>query len=227
VNVRARVAFATGVAGLAGATLVLSGRIDASVAVAVLFVFAARAAAVASLLGGGPVLADRAERSLVQQARLAPAWALIAVAAAVRAGSASLADVRGANAVAGLAVARGSVATVVAAWLALVGGVVAVSSFTSLGVRTASTDGIGVIEPPVVLRRLEAGGVLAQAALVVTLFIGPQVASAADAAWWIAGIAAIAIAAWRARALPVRDWTWIATGAAAMAALLSILGGAP
>jgi hypothetical protein len=228
VNVRARVAFATGVAGLAGALLTLTGRIDGSVALALLFCVGARAAVPGSLAAAGPVLAAQAERSLVQQARLAPAWALVAVVGVVRAGSASLADIRGANAVAGLAIARGSIVTVAAAWLAVAAGVVAIASYTSLGARTESAEGASaVIAPPVTLRRLEIGAVLAQAALLVTLFGGPQVVSGADAAWWIAGVGGVSLLAWRARWMAMRDATWIALAASGAAVLLALAGGSP
>jgi hypothetical protein len=227
VNVRARVAFATGVAGLAGAMLILTGRIDGSVALALLFASGARAAAAGTLMGGGPLLADQASRSLGQQARFAPAWALVAIAGAIRAGSASLADARGANAVAGLAIARGPALTVVGMWLAVAAGAVAIVSYTSIGVRTASADAPGIVAVPVALRRLEVAAVVAQAALLVTLFAGPQVIDPADAAWWVAGIGTIVALAWKARKMPSRDATLMAIAAAVGAVVLSLVGGAP
>jgi len=228
VSVRSRVAFATGVAGLAGATLMFSGRYDGSIALALIFVFAARSSVAWTVLEGGPVLAGRAERSLARQMWFAPAWALVAAAGAVRSGSTSLADIRGANAVAGLALARGSTVSVAGAWLALAAGVIAIVNFSPIGAETASVTGAtGLIVPPVPLRRLEAAGIVAQAALVVTLFAGPQITGGIDAAWWVAGVAAIAAIAWRVRQMNIRDLSWIATAAAAAGLALVIAGGGP
>ncbi|MFY9588284.1 MAG: hypothetical protein WAT66_12595, partial [Actinomycetota bacterium] len=59
---RSRVAFASGAAGLVGATLLLSGRFDGSVALALLFAWGARVAVDASLVDAGPILASGAMR---------------------------------------------------------------------------------------------------------------------------------------------------------------------
>ena len=227
-SVRSRVAFATGVAGLSGATLMFSGRFDGSIALALLFAFAARTAVAASVLDAGPVLAGRAERSLAQQARFAPTWALVVVAGAVRAASGSIADVRGAHAVAGLAIARGPALTVAGSWLALAAGAVALVSSTSLSTETASASGTAaIVRPPVALCRLEAGGVIALAVLLVTLFAGPQVTNGTDAAWWIGALAVLLAFAWRARDMELQSPEVIAAVLAAAGAAFVIAGGAP
>ncbi len=227
-SVRSRVAFATGVGGLAGATLILSGRFDVSVAVALLFVFASRASAAAALTRGGPVLAAAAERSLAQQMRCAPAWVLVVATGAFRSGSGSIVDVRGANAVAGLAIARGPLATVAGVWLAVAAGILALASSTRIGAETASRIGAaGVVVPPVALRRLEAAGIAAQAGLVVTLFAGPQITRGPDAVWWAGGIALLLAAAWRARGLSLRNVEIVAAALGLAGLALVIASGAP
>jgi hypothetical protein len=225
---RSRVAFATGTAGLVGSVLVLTGRFDASVLLAILFATAARVGVAGALIDGGPIVATAAVRSLRLQASLAPAWALIIVAGVMRAGAGSLAAARGANAVAGLALARGPLLSVVAAWLAAAAGIVAIAARERTGAETASSAGsVGRVVAPVALRRLEASAVLAQAALLVTLFAGPQVTSVLDAGWWVLGIAFVLAFAWRARSAEPRGAIRVATVLAAAAAVCAIWGGAP
>jgi hypothetical protein len=220
VSVRSRVAFATGVAGIAGATLTLSGRFDAGVGLVLLFALAAQAGASGASIDTGPAFAAEAGRDLARQARLAPAWAIVVSTGALRAGSASIADVRGANAVAGLALARGPVVTVAGAWLAVAAGAVAiVASMGSSTVRGAAA--------PAALRRLEGAGVFALAAILVTLFAGPQVRGATDAVAWVAGIAALSALAWRARTLDLPDLSLVAFALAAAGLGLTLAGGAP
>jgi hypothetical protein len=223
VSLRSRVAFAAGVAGLAGATLTLSGRFDGSIALVLLFALAARAASAGALVAVAPAAVGPAARSLAKQARFAPAWALVAGVGALRAGSASMSDIRGANAVAGIAIARGPALTVAGVWLALAGGVVALASSSMLEGRRAE----GGAAAPVALRRLEAGGALALVALLVSLFAGPQVRNAGDAAWWIAGIGGLSALAWRVRKVALPDLVIVATALAAAGLALAVAGGAP
>jgi hypothetical protein len=218
---RSRVAFATGVAGLAGATLLLTGRFDGSVVVALLFVGAARAAAPACLVHAAPVVSAAATRALAQQISFAPAWGLIVAAGAVRAGSSALTDARGANAVAGLAVTHGDVVAVVGAWFAIAAGMVAIASRSPLEGETA----FGVVPPT--LQRLEIGAVVGQAALLVTLFAGPQVSAGLDAVPWVVGIAAAASVAWAARRTRIPNAALAAFALAAIGLGATIAGGAP
>ena len=214
-SVRSRVAFASGVAGLAGAALLLSGRFDGSIVAALLFVFAARVAVPASVAD----VRSSASSALSRHASFAPAWALIAAAGIVRAGSASIADARGANAIAGLAVARGSVLTVAGVWFAVAAGLVVIASRSSI--RGEST------EDPVSLQRLEIGAVIAQAALLVTLFAGPHVTEALDAVSWVAGIGALGAIAWVARDKKVTSAPVVAAVLSAVGLALTLAGGAP
>lgn len=225
---RSRVAFASGAAGLVGATLLLSGRYDGSVVTALLFTWGARVAADASLVDAGPVLASGALRRLAQQASFAPAWALIVGAGVVRAGSSALADLRGANGVAGLAVARGEVLSVAGAWCALLAGAIAIAARAANGVETAAPRGsAGRVVSPASLRRLDAGGALAQAVLLATLFFGPQITETADAVWWGAGVAVLAAAAWEGRGFAPRRGAPIAFALAAAGLALMLVGGTP
>lgn len=227
-SVRSRVAFAAGAAGLVGATLLLSGRAEGSVALALLLATAARAAAPATLVDGGAILASGAVRSLGKHVSFAPAWALVLVVGTLRAGSGGIGDARGANAVAGIALARGPALSIIGAWLAAAAGAIALASRTSIGVETAAGAGAtGRVTPPGAVRRLEAAGVLAQAAVLVTLFAGPQVTGALDAVWWAAGISGLAAFAWRARELDLANASGIAAALAGAGVVLGLLGGAP
>jgi hypothetical protein len=228
VTARSRVAFASGSAGLVGATLLLSGRFDGSVALTLLFAWGARVAVDASLVDAGPILAAGAVRRLAQQASFAPAWALVIAVGAVRAGSAGLADLRGVNGVAGLALARGDALSVAGAWCALVAGALAIASRASNGAETAAPGGAGGrVLAPVSLRRLDAGGALAQAGLLATLFFGPQISDATDVIWWVAGVAALAALAWEGRRIAIRHAAPIAMGLAAIGLALILIGGTP
>jgi hypothetical protein len=86
---------------------------------------------------------------------------------------------------------------------------------------------IGRVLVPAPLRRLEAGAVVAQSALLVTLFAGPQITGAADSIAWAVGIAALAAMAWAARDMEVRHAAPMATGIGALGFVLAIAGGAP
>lgn len=214
-SIRSRVAFATGVAGLAGAVLLLTGRFDGNVVTALLFVFAARVAVPASLID-----TDRGATSEVaRHASFAPAWAMIVAAGIMRAGSPSIADARGANAIAGLAVAHGSLLTVAGAWFAVAAGFVVIASRARAEGATAAV--------PVSLQRLEMGAVIVQSALLVTLFAGPHVIEALDAVWWVAGIGSLAAVAWIARDRPIPAAPMIASGLAAAGLAFTLAGGAP
>ena len=228
VSARRRVAFASGVGGLIGAALLLSGRFDGNVALALLFAGAARAAAAAALIDAGPIVAGGAQRSLARHVAFAPAWVLVVATGVVRAGSAALSDARGANAVAGLAIARGEIVTVIGVWLALAAGMIALASRTRLGVELASSDGTtGRVVVPSSLARLEIGAVVVQAALLVTLFAGPQVTGGSDGVAWGLGIAGLAAIAWFARDVEVPHAPKVAAGLAAIGLVLAIAGGAP
>jgi hypothetical protein len=228
VSARSRIAFASGVGGLMGAALLLSGRFDGNVALALLFAGAARVATAATLIDAGPVLAAGAQRSLARHVAFAPAWVLVVATGVVRAGSAAVSDARGANAVAGLAIARGETTTVIGVWFALAAGIVALASRTRIGVELDSGDGRnGRVVVPISLDRLEIGAYLAQAALLVTLFAGPQVTGGNDGVSWVLGIAGLAAIGWFARDLDVPHAPKIAAGLAAIGLVLAIAGGAP
>ena len=225
---RSRVAFASGVAGLVGATLLLTGRFDGSVALALLFAWGARVAADASLVDAGPILAAGAVRRLAQHASFAPAWAFIIAVGTVRAGSSGLADIRGANGIAGLALARGDVLSVAGAWCALLAGVIAIAASAEVGIDTSAPRGsVGQVRPPGALRRLDAAAVLALGALLATLFFGPQVVDAPDAVWWAAGIAGLAAVAWQGRRVTLPRAALAAVVLAATGLALVIAGGTP
>jgi len=210
VSVRSRTAFAAGAAGLAGAVAILIGRTDGNVGLLLLLAFAPLASAAALTVDAS---------GLARQMRLAPALALIAAAGAIRAGSASFADVRGANAVAGVALARGPAVSVAGAWMALLGGVVALAGL-------AARPGDDATRSPVV-RALEGAGVVALGVLLAGLFAGPQVRSVTDAIWWAGAVVVSVAIVWRARSAPVPDLWIVATALAAVGLVLTIAGGAP
>ncbi len=157
-------------------------------------------------------------RALHARALLAPVWTLAIAGAAVRAGSTALADVRGANAVAGLSLARGPGLTVAGVWLLF--------AATAL---TLATRPVPDRSLPELVKRLDALGVLAEAVLAVTLFLGPQISAPADAVWWVLGVGALGAGAFFARradrsrpAPPV-----VSLGMAAVGLALVLIGGAP
>lgn len=228
-NVRSRVAFATGVAGAVGAALLLSGRFEGSVLLALLLAFSIRTASLAALVDAGPILAAGAVRGLRSRAWIAPAWVLAVAAAVARAGSPELDGLRGANAVAGPALAYGPVITVAGSWLAFGAAILALITWVELGAETAGMTP-GRVEAPSPVRRLEAIGVLAEAALAASLFLGPQVVDGPDAAWWGAGIIGLVSAAWYARRVRLPDSAYLPALPAALAAVglaLVLIGGAP
>jgi hypothetical protein len=225
VSARSRLAFATGVGGLIGAALLLSGRFDGSVALVLLLATAARVAAAATLIDAEPIVAAEAHSSIVRHAAFAPAWVLVVATGVVRAGSAVLSDARGANAVAGMAVVRGNVVTVAGVWCALAAGIVALADRTGIGVAgDAATARRPVLSS---LDRLEIAAVLAQAALLVTLFAGPQVTGGVDVIPWVVAVAGLGVIAWFGRTLNVAKAPILAAGLAAIGLGLAIAGGAP
>jgi hypothetical protein len=118
--------------------------------------------------------------------------------------------------------------SVVGAWCALAAGVIAIAASIRLGAETAAPQGsIGSIRAPVALRRLDAAAVLALAALIATLFFGPQVVEAQDAVWWAAGIAGLAAVAWQGRRLSMPNAAPAAGVLAAIGLALLIAGGTP
>jgi hypothetical protein len=229
VSVRSRVAFATGVAGAVGAALLLSGRFEGSVVLALLLAFSIRTASLAALVDAGPILAAGALRGLRERVWLMPAWALSAAAAVARAGSPELEGLRGANAVAGPALAYGPLITVAGSWLAFGAAILALITWVELGAETAGTAP-GRVEAPPPVRRLEVIGVLAEAALIVSLFLGPQMVDGRDAAWWVGGSILLVVAAWYARRIRLPDVAHLPALPATLAALgfaLVLVGGAP
>jgi hypothetical protein len=207
-----RAALASGAAGAVGCILLLTGRYPGTLATALLLALATRAAATA-----GAVAFDRdAARDLGVQGAFVPVWALAASAAAVRAGSAFMADVRGAHAVAGLAIVRGPATAVVGAW--------ACTAALTAAIAAAGTPSDGGTP---VLERLSRLAVALQAALVASFFAGPQVRRAGDAVPWVATIALVALGArllGRERAART-GVAWAAAGLAAAGLALTLAGG--
>lgn len=208
-----RAVVAPGIAAAFGAALLVAGRIPGSVLTAALLAIAARTAA--SAASADPPAAAGA---LARQARAVPAWVGIVVAAAIRAGSADLADIRGAHAVAGAGLAHGDPLMVASAWAGLASGVAAI-------LLPAAPEGWGLVTRPP-FRRLEILGVLAQALVVVAFFAGGQVDGWADLAGWAGGAAAVAVGVGAGRALAGR--TGVAASAlAALAVGLALAGERP
>lgn len=230
-SVRSRIAFASGAAGAVGAALLLSGRYEGSVVFALLLVYSIRTASLGSLVDAGPILAAGALRGLRARAWIAPVWVLVVVAAVLRAGSTALADVRGANAVAGVALANGPPLTIAGSWFAFGAAILAVLTWSPLGAETEGRSGVTArVVPPSGTTRLDALGVLGEAALAVSLFVGPQVVDGIDAVWWAAPIAAIVAAVALARrgtvsipALAPR----LPAALAVVGVVLVLIGGAP
>jgi hypothetical protein len=171
-----RTAFASAAAGAGSFALLLAGRFSGTLATLLILALAIRAA--------GGAAAGEDDASFKLQAFVVPAWAIAIAAAAYRAGSGALVDVRGAHAVAGLSVARGPALTVVGCGLCLAGLICAIA------VSAPAKRSLVSAAP-----RLAMLGSIAQVALAVAAFIGPAVAEPVDAASWIGGAAGVAIAA--------------------------------
>lgn len=209
----ARVALASGVAGATAAVLALAGSLDVSIVLALVFVLVARAAPLAAATDPPAVAA-----ALGRLARVVPVWAAVTAVAAVRAGSVLLADVRGANAVGGLGVARGDVLLVGACWLAFAAGIAAIV-FPS----ARATASFGLTVSAGAASRIELFALALQAWLLVTFFAGPQVRSIHDAGPWLVGTLATAEAVWLARRVRDAEWLARAATAAALVALAAAL----
>lgn len=187
--------------------MLLAGRLDGSALVVLVLLLAARAAPVAVSTEPPAVWA------LAMQMRLVPAWIGVLAVGLVRAGSVQMADVRGANAVAGLAVARGSVVAVAAAWFALVAATIVIAA---PGWRADAGAA----------RRLEIVAIAGQILLIVTLFAGPQVRAWTDAIPWVAASAVGAAAGWKGASVVGAEWApRAATVLAALAFGLVLVGG--
>lgn len=211
--------------------MLLSGRFEGSVVLALLLAFSIRTASLASLVGAGPILAAGALRSLRARVWLSPVWVLACAAGIARAGSTTLEDARGANAIAGVALAYGPIVTVVGSWLAFGAAVLALISWSPLGAETASGPGAtGRVDAPAPVKRLDAVGVLAEAGLLVSLFLGPQVVAVVDAAWWVAGVGVLVALAWmvrRGRLLVPASLPAASAAVAALGLALVLVGGSP
>jgi len=208
------VSLASGAAAAAGAALLLVGRIEGSILVAVALAVVARTAA----LTASPA-EPAAVRSRARQGAVVPVWIGIVVVAAVRAGSPTLADVRGANAVAGLAIARGDVLMVVAVWCAVAAGVLAIASPMPRARIAAATFPWS---------RLELVALGLQALALASLFAAPTVRSAGDVVWWVASTVVVLIAVGVAGRLARWDVaTPIATVIALAGVVLALAGGRP
>jgi hypothetical protein len=231
VSVRSRVVFASGAAGAVGAALLLTARFEGSVVLALVLVLAIRTASLGALVGGGPILAAGALRGLGARGWVAAAWTLIVAAAVLRAGSTALTDIRGANAVAGVALGAGPALTVAGSWLAFVAAVLSLTTRTSLGIETGGPAGsIALVRPPSGIVRLDSLGVLAEASLAAALFLGPQVVDGVDAVWWaipIAGLVAVVALVRRGSLRIPRLRSYVPAALAAAGLFLVVLGGAP
>lgn len=197
-----RLAFASAAASAGACVLLLTGRLEGTALLALLLACAARAAAAAVSLGGGPLADALAIRSLRRQALFAPAWGLALGAALFRGGSAVLGDLRGAHAVLGLPLARGTAAAVAGAWLALAAGVIAAAgpglgrpeAAGPPGARAALPDDPGALT-------VEALALGAQVGVLAALFAGPQVTGVGPAIVWMLSLALLIVSA-AAMALP-------------------------
>lgn len=198
---------ASGAAGAAGAGLLLTGRLEGSALVVLALLLCARAASVA--VSAEPA----AVWGLSMQMRLVPAWIGVLAVGLIRAGSVQLADVRGANAVAGPAVARGSVIAVAAAWVALVAVTIVIAA---PGWRADAGAA----------RRLEIVAIAGQVLLVVTLFAGPQVRGWTDGIPWAGASLIASVAVWRGSRFVAAEWApRVATVLAALGFGLALAGG--
>lgn len=162
-----RLAIVSGFAALAAASLALVGFIDLSIPFIAVLLLAARAAA---------RYEDPA--ALARLGSMVPLWVAVCLVGTVRAGASSIVAARGANAVAGLALVRGSATFVAASWLALLAGIVAAAWITPGG-----------------FRRLDLAGTAVQLGLVVSLFAGPHVISIGDAFVWVGAFFLVAAGA--------------------------------
>lgn len=211
-----RIALASGLAAAVGAGLLILGRIEGSLVAVVALVLAARAAPLSA--AGSPT----AVRALARHVETIPAWVALVVVATLRAGSPVLADIWGANGVAGLALARGSAATVAAAWAAAIACLLAIAvPAVGRGALPLSAD------PP--WRQLEAIAVGLQVVVVAGVSAGPQVLGAVDVVPWIVAtlVGAVLVAAGGIAATGARAMQRSSLVLAVMAVVLAIGGAAP
>jgi hypothetical protein len=202
----ARTAFASAAAGAGAFALLAAGRFEGTLATLLILALAIRAA--------GGIASDEDDASFRLQAFVVPAWALAVAAAAFRAGSGALIDVRGAHSVAGLSVARGPLLTVVGCGACLAGLICAVAVTAPVKRSLAS-----------VAPRLAILGTIAQVALAVTAFAGPAVAEPVDAAAWVGGAAGVAILAGAVRNSLAPKITVPAANALTLVGLVLVLAG--
>ena len=202
----ARVATAVAAASLVGAGLMLAGRANGSAVTVVLLILTARAALIAS----DPRAVDT--MTLGRLAASVPLWVGVVLVGALRAGAADVDAIRGAHAVAGLALARGDALIVIASWLGMVAAIVALSTVSPRAERLGRDPVLGAV---VVLHVL----------LITTVFAGPHVSAWTDLIPWALGVAAVG-----AGALALRDRlaSWpvltVTTSAVAVAVILASLG---
>lgn len=214
----ARVALASGAAAIAGAGVLLAGRFDGSALLVLALLAGARAGALAASTSE-----PGAVRALGRAATATPAWIAVVAVATLRSGSSMLDDVRGANAVAGLPLARGDATMVAAAWLAIAAGAIAISAAVARG---GAYRGLSAAAFPA--SRLDGLASVGYVVLLVTLFAGPQMVAAADALVWAGGVAAVSVAALAAR--PLARWDRadaLALAVGAVAFALALFGRAP
>lgn len=201
-----RTAYASASAGAGAFALLLAGRFSGTLATLLILALATRVA--------GAVASGEDDDSFRLQAYVTPAWALAIGAAAFRAGSAALADVRGANAVAGLAVARGPLLTVIGCG-ACVAGLICAIAVTAPAKRSLVTAA----------PRLALLGTAAQVALAVAAFAGPSIAEPVDAAAWAGGVLGVAVIAGAVRNALATKITVPGANLLALAGLVLVVAG--
>lgn len=183
-SLQSGLAAASGAAAVGMSGLLITQRFEGSAPAALLLAWGATAAAHACSIHDEdpPVRADASLR-LQRHGAFAPAAIFALAAGCIRAGSASLADIAGAHAVAGLSLIRGPFLTVAGMWLAVIGAAIAVGGATETvpGERYAGA-------------RIRMLSTVALSLVFAALFAGPQVRGAMDVVVWT--LATIAIALW-------------------------------
>lgn len=218
-NPSPRLAAASGAAALGVAALLLSQRFSGTFAAVVLLAAGVAAAAEAVALAS-PTESVRlaATRSLATQIRFAPALTAAVLAACVRSGSAVVADVAGAHAVAGVGLVRGPIATVVGMCLA----------FGAATIAAAGMIAGGDTQEPYAARRLRAIAGALLVVVVAALFAGPQISQVSDVIPWVIAAAGAGAWTWFGRAatrLPAAPMVAALLGLAGLA--LVVAGGQP
>jgi hypothetical protein len=150
-------------------------------------------------------------RALAGITATVPAWVGLMIVAAIRAGSPDLADVRGGNAVLGIAVAHGPVLLIAASIAAGVAGVLAIAAAWA-----------PLEDHPM---RLALIGIGLQLWLVVTVVAGPQVSAGTDVVPWIAAALVLGVALFAGLKWIATEWMpKMATLAAVVAVTLAVVG---